>query len=61
MFIACTGYLSYGVLSWILLHSVKADANDKAHPVCYNEGLMYLKKFYTMANESNLHPHIIFL
>jgi hypothetical protein len=47
-FIACTGYVSYGVLLRIPLHSIIVDTRDNGHPVpplvCYNEGLL---QFYT--------------
>jgi hypothetical protein len=45
MFIACLGYVSYGVLPWIRLRPVLADIGDNCHPppptVRYNEGLLY--------------------
>jgi hypothetical protein len=45
MIIACTGYVSYGVVPLMLLHSVIADIVDNAPSpqlVRYNEGLLYL-------------------
>jgi hypothetical protein len=46
MLIACTGYVTYGVLPWIPLHSLMADIGDNGHRapllVRYNERLLYL-------------------
>jgi hypothetical protein len=35
MFIACTGYVSYGVLLWITLLLVIVEIGDKGHSVNY--------------------------
>jgi hypothetical protein len=33
MFTACIGYVSYGALLQIPLHSVTADSGDNEHPI----------------------------
>jgi hypothetical protein len=45
MSIVCIGYVSYGVLPWILPHSFTVDIGDNGRPVLslivrYNEGLL---------------------
>jgi hypothetical protein len=45
MFIACIGYVSYGVLPWIPFHAVIAVISDNGHLpplVRYNEGQRYI-------------------
>jgi hypothetical protein len=51
MFDARIGYVSYGVLPWILIHSVVADIGDNGRPapslplVRYNKGSPYSYTF----------------
>jgi hypothetical protein len=51
MFIACIGYVSYAVFTWILLRSVIADMCNNGHPVpllvSYNESCMLNKQSQT--------------
>jgi hypothetical protein len=44
MFIVCIGYVLYGVLPWIPLHSVRVTSaiTDTPPLVHYNKGLLYI-------------------
>jgi hypothetical protein len=40
MFLACIGHVSYGVLSWIPLHSIMADIGDNEYPVPHQQSVI---------------------
>jgi hypothetical protein len=53
MFIACIGYVSYGVFPWIPLHSVIADIVDNGQPVPQNYSVEVLPYFEIWTRDSN--------